>query len=267
MSGFFTAIVEAVTAALGIVDPLCGPVGIFTLFAGDTLLACGDTGWGDEIALGFLVTGSLALATLPVGLLFGFFIALAKQSEERSLRLSANIYTTLFRGLPELLTLFIVYYGLQILVQNAATAIGYQGTVEINAFFAGMIALGVVFSAYCSEVLLSAFKAIPRGQYEAGHALGLHRGRTMQRIILPQLIRIALPGLGNLWMALLKDTALVSVIGLPDILRQTGVAARVTKQAFEFYAIACLLFLILAFLSSLIFSSIERWAKRSEATR
>ncbi len=267
MSGFFTAIVEAVTAALGIVDPLCGQVGIFTLFAGDTLLACGDTGWGDEIALGFLVTGSLALATLPVGLLFGFFIALAKQSEERSLRLSANIYTTLFRGLPELLTLFIVYYGLQILVQNAATAIGYQGTVEINAFFAGMIALGVVFSAYCSEVLLSAFKAIPRGQYEAGHALGLHRGRTMQRIILPQLVRIALPGLGNLWMALLKDTALVSVIGLPDILRQTGVAARVTKQAFEFYAIACLLFLILAFLSSLIFSSIERWAKRSEAAR
>jgi polar amino acid transport system permease protein len=215
----------------------------------------------------FLVTGSLALATLPIGLLFGFFIALAKQSEERSLRLSANIYTTLFRGLPELLTLFIVYYGLQILVQNAATAIGYQGSVEINAFFAGMIALGVVFSAYCSEVLLSAFKAIPRGQYEAGDALGLHRGRTMQRVILPQLIRIALPGLGNLWMALLKDTALVSVIGLPDILRQTSVAARVTKQAFEFYAIACLLFLILAFLSSLIFSSIETWAKRSEAAR
>lgn len=267
MSGLFTAIVEAVYAFFGIIDPLCGPVGIFKLFAGNTLLACGDAGWGDEIAFGFLVTGALAVATLPVGLAMGFFIALAKQSEEKSLRLAADIYTTLFRGLPELLTLFIVYYGLQILVQNLMTAIGYQGTVEINAFAAGMVALGVVFSAYCSEVLLSAFKAIPRGQYEAGYALGLHHGRTMQLIVLPQLIRVALPGLGNLWMALLKDTALVSVVGLPDILRQTSVAARVTKQAFEFYAIACLLFLILAFLSSLIFSWIESWAKRSEAAR
>jgi polar amino acid transport system permease protein len=152
-------------------------------------------------------------------------------------------------------------------VQNFAAAVGYQGTVEINAFFAGMIALGVVFSAYCSEVLQSAFKAIPRGQYEAGYALGLHHGRTMQLIVLPQLVRIALPGLGNLWMALLKDTALVSVIGLPDILRQTSVAARVTKEAFEFYAVACLLFLVLAFLSSLVFSGIESWTKRSEAAR
>ena len=89
----------------------------------------------------------------------------------------------------------------------------------------------------------------------------------MRLVILPQLIRIALPGLGNLWMALLKDTALVSVIGLPDILRQTGVAARVTKEAFQFYSIACLLFLILAFLSSLVFSAIESWAKRSEVAR
>ncbi|MCP8893631.1 ABC transporter permease [Shinella daejeonensis] len=267
MSGFFAAVAEAVSAFLGVVDPLCGPVGIFSLFAKNTLLSCGDAGWGDEIAYGFLVTASLALATLPVGLAAGFFIALAKQSEEKSLRLAANIYTTLFRGLPELLTLFIVYYGLQILVQNLMTAIGYDGRVEINAFFAGMIALGVVFSAYCSEVLLSAFKAIPRGQYEAGYALGLRHGKTMRLIILPQLVRVALPGLGNLWMALLKDTALVSVIGLPDILRQTGIAARITKQAFEFYSLACLLFLVLAFLSSLAFSAIENWTKRSEATR
>ena len=232
-----------------------------------TLIGFGPEGWGDEILLGVGVTVSLALATLPFGLLVGFVVALGKQSEEPSLRLASNIYTTIFRGLPELLTLFIVYYGLQILVQNLLASVGYDGAVEINAFFAGMIALGVVFSAYCSEVLLSAFKAIPRGQYEAGYALGLHHGRTMRLIVLPQLIRVALPGLGNLWMALLKDTALVSVIGLPDILRQTGVAARVTKEAFEFYAIACLLFLILAFLSSLVFSAIEGWTKRSEAVR
>ncbi len=267
MSGFFSAIAEAVSAFLGFVDPLCGPAGVFRWFAGDTLLSCGDTGWGDEIAVGFLVTASLAVATLPLGLIIGFFIALAKQSQERSLRLAADIYTTIFRGLPELLTLFIVYYGLQILVQNLLSAFGYDQAVEINAFVAGMIALGVVFSAYCSEVLLSAFRAIPRGQYEAGYALGLHHGRTMGLIIVPQLVRIALPGLGNLWMALLKDTALVSVVGLSDILRQTGIAARVTKEAFLFYAIACILFLVLAFLSSIVFAMIEARVQRSEVRR
>lgn len=267
MSGFFSATAEAISAFLRIIDPLCGPAGVFRWFASDTLLACGDSGWGDEIAIGFLVTACLALATLPIGLLLGLFIALAKQSEERSLRLAADIYTTIFRGLPELLTLFIVYYGLQIVVQNLLSALGYEQAIEINAFFAGMIALGVVFSAYCSEVLLSAFKAIPRGQYEAGYALGLHEGRTMRLIVLPQLVRIALPGLGNLWMALLKDTALVSVVGLSDILRQTGIAARVTKEAFLFYSIACVLFLVLAFLSSIAFAGIERRVKRSEVGR
>jgi polar amino acid transport system permease protein len=248
-------------------NPFCGPIGIFRLLSPESLLSCGDTGWGDEIAYGFMITAGLAICTLPVGLFLGFFIALAKQSEEKSLRLATNIYTTIFRGLPELLTLFIVYYGLQILAQEVMAAFGYEGPVEINAFVAGMVALGVVFSAYCSEVLLSAFKAIPRGQYEAGDALGLHRGKTMRLIILPQLVRIALPGLGNLWMALLKDTALVSVIGLPDILRQTGVAARVTKHAFEFFSLACLLFLVLAMVSSVIFSALERHTKRSEAGR
>ena len=232
-----------------------------------TLIGFGPEGWGDEILLGVGVTVSLALATLPFGLLVGFVVALGKQSEEPSLRLASNIYTTIFRGLPELLTLFLVYFGVQIGAQQLLALFGYTGGVTINSFVAGMIALGVVFSAYCSEVLLSAFKAIPRGQYEAGYALGLHHGRTMRLIVLPQLVRIALPGLGNLWMALLKDTALVSVIGLPDILRQTGVAARVTKEAFQFYAIACLLFLVLAFLSSIVFSHIERRTKRSEVAR
>lgn len=267
MSGLFAALSSAVSWLGSMIDPLCGPIGIFRLFGSGTLLACSDVGWGDEIAYGFMITASLAICTLPVGLFIGFFIALGKQSQEKSLRLATNIYTTIFRGLPELLTLFIVYYGLQVLAQRFLASIGYDEPVEINAFVAGMVALGVVFSAYCSEVLLSAFKAIPHGQYEAGDALGFHRGRTMRLIILPQLVRIALPGLGNLWMALLKDTALVSVIGLPDILRQTGIAARVSKKAFEFFGVACLLFLILAMVSSIVFAMLERWAKRSEVAR
>ncbi|MET3855015.1 MULTISPECIES: ABC transporter permease [unclassified Rhizobium] len=267
MGGLFSAL-GSLWAWIGYVfDPLCGPAGLFTWFGQSTILACGDTGWGDEIAVGLKTTVAVALLTLPVGLVIGFLVALGQQSEEKSVRLAAGIYTTIFRGLPELLTLFIIYYGMQILIQSALASFGYDERIEINAFVAGMIALAVVFSAYCSEVLLSAFRAIPKGQYEAGDALGFHRGRTLRLIILPQLVRIALPGLTNLWMILLKDTSYVSIIGLADILRQTAVAVRVTKQAFFFYLLACIIYLVLAVISSYGLSYIERWAKRSEVRR
>jgi polar amino acid transport system permease protein len=267
MSGALSALGSLWTSLTTILDPLCGPIGVFSLFGGDGLLSCGDAGWADEIAFGVKVTISLALATLPFGLVFGFLIALAAQSNEKMVRLSAGIFTTIFRGLPELLTLFIVYYGLQLALQAGLAWFGYQGGVEINAFIAGMIALTVVFSAYSSEVLLSAFRAIPNGQYEAGASLGLSKFHTMCFIILPQLVRIALPGMSNLWLMLLKDTAYVSVIGLSDIIRQTGVAARVTKEAFLFYGIACALFLVLALLSSIFLGYLDRWARKSEASR
>jgi polar amino acid transport system permease protein len=231
------------------------------------LLSFGPEGWGDEIATGVLVTVTLAIATLPLGLAIGFFVALGKQSAEPSLRLAANIYTTLFRGLPELLTLFIIYYGGQIAIQQLLRLLGFAGSIEVNSFAAGMVALGVVFSSYASEVFLSAFRAIPRGQYEGGYAVGLSHWKTMRLVILPQLVRIALPGLGNLWLILLKDTALVSVVGLADVVRQTGIAARVTKEAFLFYGIACLIYLVLAILSSFAFSAIERRVGRMEHAR
>lgn len=267
MSGLFSAIGSLWDQVSTLLDPLCGTVGIFTLFGQGTILACGDTGWGDELGLGLKITIVVALSTLPIGLLVGFIVALGQQSEEKSVRLAAGIYTTIFRGLPELLTLFIVYYGIQIAVQSLLTSLGFDGNFTIDAFVAGMLALSVVFSAYCAEVLLSAFRAIPKGQYEAGDALGLHRGRTMRLIIVPQLIRIALPGLGNLWMNLLKDTSYVSIIGLTDILRQTGIAVRVTKDAFFFYTLACGLYLLLAIISSAGLGLIDRWTKRSEARR
>lgn len=231
------------------------------------LLSLGSEGWGDEILSGVGVTTSLALATLPLGLLLGFLVALARQSDERSLRLAGGIYTTVFRGLPELLTLFLVYYGAQIGIQEAVKLFGGETAIEINSFVAGMVALGMVFSAFASEVFLSAFKAIPRGQYEGAYAVGMGRIATMRHVILPQLVRIALPGLSNLWMILLKETALVSVIGLSDILRQAGIAARVTKDAFLFFGSACLLYLALALLSSIAIGGINRWAARGDAVR
>lgn len=223
-----------------------------------TLLSWGSEGWLDEIAYGVFITLSLALATLPIGLLIGFFVALAKQSAEPSLRLAGNIYTTIFRGLPELVTLFLVYYGAQMGIQALVRTVSPGATVDVNTFVSGMVALGVVFSAYVSEVFLSAFRAIPRGQYEGGYAIGLTPGQTMRLVVLPQLIRIALPGLANLWLILLKDTALVSAIGLNDILRWTSVGARVEREPFLFYGFAILIYLVLTIVSSVFINRIER---------
>ena len=231
-----------------------------------TLIGFGPTGWGDDIAWGVLVTVSLALATLPIGLVFGFLLSLAKQSDDRYLNLAANIYTTIFRGLPELLTLFVVYFGANGLLRSITQSTGLPD-IALSSFVSGMIALGFVFSAFASEVFLSAFRAIPPGQREGAAALGLGPARIMILVILPQIIRIALPGLANLWMNLLKDTALVSVIGLADIMRQTGIAARVTREPFYFFGVAIVLYLVLTMLSSIAIGGIDRWTKRGDVAK
>ncbi|EAU40042.1 amino acid ABC transporter, permease protein [Fulvimarina pelagi HTCC2506] len=231
-----------------------------------THLGFGETGWGDDIAHGVFVTGSLAVCTLPIGLAVGFLLALAKQSGDRLLFISANIYTTIFRGLPELLTLFLVYFGVNNLLKSFSDATGLPD-IALSSFVSGMIALGLVFSAYASEVFVAAFRAIPRGQYEGANALGIGSFMTMRLVIFPQLVRIALPGLSNLWMILLKDTALVSVIGLTDILRQSQIAARVTREPFLFFGTAILLYLVLTLISSIAIGRIDQWSKRGEVSR
>jgi len=230
------------------------------------LLSFGPDGWGDELAAGTGITVGLALATLPFGLVLGFFVALAKNSSEPNLRSAANVYTTIFRGLPELLTLFIVYYGGQMLLQKVVKLFS-DTYVEVNSFVAGMIALGLVFSAFSSEVFLGALRGITQGQYESAYALGMSKGKTMRLVILPQLIRLALPGLSNLWMVLLKDTALVSIIALPDLLRMTSVAVGNTKEPFFFFGVASLIYLALAILSSVGIGSIGKWAERGQERR
>ncbi|MDX8496959.1 ABC transporter permease [Mesorhizobium sp. VK4C] len=230
-----------------------------------TLLSWGPDGWSDDIASGVLVTIALALATLPIGLVIGFFVAFAKQSQEPSLRLAANIYTTVFRGLPELVTLFLFFFGMPLLLQHLVRLFNPEATIDVNSFIAGMIVLSLIFSSYASEVFLSAFRAIPKGQYEGGYAIGLSKWQTMRLVVLPQLIRIAFPGLENCWLSLLKDTSLVSVVNLAETLRNAGVAARVTKHSFLFYSVAALVFLVLAILSSVATGYILRSLGRREA--
>lgn len=221
------------------------------------LLRFGPDGWGDEIASGAWLTVRLALATLPFGIALGFLAALARNSFSAPLRVLGTGFSTLFRALPELLTLLLVYYGGQVLLTSVAGA-----EVDVSAFLAGLIALGLVFAAYASEVFLGALRAISRGQYEAGYALGLRPLKVLRLVILPQLIRLALPGLANLWLVLLKDTSLVSVIALNDILRQTSVAVRATKEPFFFYFVACMIYLALSMISSIGIAGIERWSER-----
>ena len=225
------------------------------------LLAFGAGGWGDELAAGAAVTISLSLATLPLGLVAGFFVALGKQSPDPLIKLSAEIYTTIFRGLPELLTLFLVYYGAQYAFSRMSYTL-FGAAIEINPFLAGMVALGLVLSSYSSETFLSAFRGIPHGQYEGAYAVGLSRYLTLRLVVVPQLIRLALPGLSNLWLNLMKDTALVSVITLNDLLRNTTVAVGSTRQPFFFYAVACLIYLLMSMISSLGIWQIDAWASR-----
>ncbi len=227
------------------------------------LLAWGKEGWGDELAAGAWLTIRLALATLPFGLALGFLLALARRSDEPELVAAANVFVTVFRGLPELLTILIIYIGLDLLINELVQLVSTERW-ELSKFVSGMVALGIVNASFSSEVILGALKAIPAGQVEAARSMGMSRFYTWLFVVLPQLIRHALPGLGNLWLLLLKETALISVIALDDLLRQTNIVVGATKEPFFFYSITCLIYLFFALASSVVLGGAERWANRGQ---
>lgn len=227
------------------------------------LFAYGDSGWGDELLRGFGVTVRLALVTLPVGLLIGFLVAMASLSSNRTLKWIGYSYTTVLRGIPELLTLFAVYNGVALLLNRLAKAMNPEaGFVEVSPFIAGVVSLGLVFGAFSAEVLRGAFQALDKGQVEAGMAIGMSRSQTFIHIKLPQVWRFALPGLGNLWINLLKDTALVSIIALDDLMRMANIAVGVTKKPFTIFLAACLAYWVLCILSELVIARMERHVNR-----
>ncbi|HAB01615.1 MAG TPA: ABC transporter permease, partial [Pseudomonas sp.] len=165
-------------------------------------------GFGPAMLAGTLMTVKLALCALLLGLVLGLLGALAKTSSIKPLQWLGGFYSTLVRGVPELLWVLLIYFGTVGLMNSLGEALNLPG-LELSAFAAGVIALGLCFGAYATEVFRGAILAIPKGHREAGQALGLSKGRILSRIILPQMWRIALPGLGNLFMILMKDTALV----------------------------------------------------------
>ncbi|WXL25403.1 ABC transporter permease subunit [Ectopseudomonas mendocina] len=222
------------------------------------LLSLGEGGWGMALLAGAMVTISLALACVPFGLPLGLLVAVASRSNNALARAWAATFSTVFRGLPELLTLLIVYYGCQIGVQKVLAHFGYSTDITINAFLAAMVAFSMVLAAFSSEVWLAAFKVVGKGQMEAAQALGLSRTTTFFKVTLPQLTRVALPGLSNNWLTLLKDTSLVSTISLVDIMRQTNLAVSATKEPVLFYLCACLMYLFFAAVSGRIFAFAEK---------
>ena len=228
------------------------------------LFSFGDAGWGDELAAGLLVTIQLALTSLPVGLALGFAAATASLSQSSSFRIIAKFYTTVMRGMPEILTLFVVYNGVGLLLNAMASWLDIgDGRVEFNPFIAGVIALGMVFGAFAGEVLRGAFQALDKGQVEAAQAIGMSPLQIFARVKVPQVWRFALPGLGNLWINLLKDTSLVSVIALNDLMRMTKVAVGFTKLPFVFYLVACLIYWAMSICSETALASMEKHANRS----
>ena len=227
------------------------------------LFSFGENGWGDEILDGVAITAQLAIATLPIGLFIGFIVAFAAMSKNKPLRAIGYGYTTLMRGLPEILTLFVVYNGAGLLLNTIIKWWNVDAQpIDFSPFIAGVIALAMVFGAFSAEVLRGAFNALDEGQVEAGRAVGMSPNVIFWRIKLPQIWRFALPGLGNLWINMLKDTSLVSIIALNDLMRMTKVAVAFTKQPFTFYLVACLIYWLMSLLSEIILAKMEQNANR-----
>ncbi|TPL02148.1 MULTISPECIES: ABC transporter permease [unclassified Mesorhizobium] len=227
------------------------------------LLSWGDAGWGDEMALGALMTIVVATSAFLMGIVLGSGFAAAKLSRHWPLRLLSDVYTTVVRGVPELLIIFLVFFGGGSLIRYVANGLfGFQGYVEPPVFIVGVMCIGVSAGAYCTEVIRAAVLAIPKGQLEAAKAVGMGRFLRLRRVLIPQAARYALPGLGNIWQYTLKDTSLISVIGLVEIMRAASSGAGSTHEPFTFYLAAFICFLLLSSLSNRGFLRAEKWANR-----
>lgn len=207
---------------------------------------------------GLKMTVILAVSTMVLGLILGMLLALAKLSKSPWLSRPAFAVTNFLRGIPEFLVLLIIYFGGTQLLDGALG----PGVVSVSPFAAGLTALTVVFGAYASETFRGAFQAVPKGQIEAARAYGFSGLSAFFHIQLPQIWRIALPGLGNLWQGSVKDTALVSIVGLDDLMRKTNQAAQTTREPFTFYMAASLIFLAITLLSMAALTWAEKRANR-----
>ncbi len=206
-----------------------------------------------QLLEGTIVTIQLALASLAVGLVIGLVLCMGKLSRHGWLRGFCYGFANVFRGLPELLVILLSYFGVQVLFNEFA-----GGAVSVDPFAAGVTALSLIFGAYSSEVFRGGFQALPSGQTEAALAFGLSRWRTLVTIQFPQVLRLALPSLGSLWLIMLKDTSMVAVIGLQELMRKAQIGTATTKEPFLFYGTAALIYVLVSIASSAILKALKR---------
>ena len=219
-------------------------------------------GYGPLLLEGFKLTVLVGVASMALAILLGIVGAWAKVTQLRAVNWAAGVYTTVVRGVPELVLILLVYYGVPTLIQDAATGLGYDIRVDLNPFLSGVLTIGFIYGAFSTEVFRGAYLAVPAGQMEAARACGMTRLMAARRILLPQMWRYAIPGLGNVWMVLIKATALISVIELQELMRAAQVAAQATRLPFTFYAAAAGLYLVLTIVSMLLQQRLETWANR-----
>ena len=221
------------------------------------LLAFGDTGWGDELFYATLMTIAVSITAMLIGFLFALIFTPLKLSKNKFLNFFANSYTTIIRGVPELLVIYLLFFGGTGAVMYVASIFGYNEYIEINAFITGAFAIGIISGAYSTEVFRGAIQSIEKGQFEAAKVLGLSKFAQFFKIILPQTLRLAIPNLSNVWQITLKDTSLISVTGLVEIMRQSYIAAGSTRDPLFFYSFAAVLYLLLTFLSMKLINKLE----------
>jgi arginine/ornithine transport system permease protein len=215
-------------------------------------------GYGPSIFEGTILTLEVSLASLFIAMLLGICGALAKLSKARSLQLVSQIYTTIIRGIPDLVLMLLIFFGGQVFINQLGPLLGYDDYIDINPFIAGVSTIGFIFGAYMTETFRGAILAVSKGQLEAGTAYGMSGFMVFRRITLPQMVRHALPGFGNNWLVLVKTTALVSIIGLDDMVRKAGLAAGATRKPFTFYLVVAVNYLLITTLSIYILKQLER---------
>ncbi|NUX52725.1 ABC transporter permease [Paraburkholderia youngii] len=226
-------------------------------------LGFGPDGWAGVLLLGALMTVVLTLAALAIGAVFGALIAAAKLSRYRTVRVIGDCYTTVFRGVPELLVIYLFYFGGSTLVSSIGQWFGADGFIGVPPFAIGAFAVGMISGAYQAEVYRAAVLAVSRGELEAARAIGMPTLTMARRILIPQVLRFALPGIGNVWQLSLKDSALISVTGLAELLRASQVAAGSTHQYFLFFVVGGALYLVMTGMSNRVFGRAEAIVARS----
>ena len=214
-------------------------------------------GYGPMLAQGAWMTLKLSFLALALSLALGLIAAGAKLSRAKWLRVPATLYTTLIRSVPDLVLILLIFYSLQTWLTGLTDFMEWE-YIEIDPFSAGVITLGFIYGAYFTETFRGAILAVPRGQLEAATAYGLKRGQRFRYVTFPQMMRFALPGLGNNWLVLLKSTALVSIIGLSDLVKAAQNAGKTTNDPLYFLILAGLVYLVITTLSNRIFKRLER---------